>query len=319
MFGRKKPSTTDLLREELTQKYDELDRGVKERLNSIEKQVEGNAARISDLTKNLEEKTVEFRTQMTKEIKETVEDVRSSLETLSLELNNQILDLSTRVEKNAQNAANWSFAVNEQIEEFRNSYVLVLDDLQKAKDVAVERERILTEKYDALVTQLKEKEVIALEKESFSQKQIISLQEEIQKREKELEEARSKLSQREVEYKEKVDAETKAKELELEVKKLREEQEMQRYELERAQTQIKTMSEDSKKNWGTSKALKKFLGESEAGRILSQIISVEASSIDELAAMTGIATYNVQQVVQRFQDMGMVTIEEGTRHVRLNE
>jgi len=319
MFRKKKSSATDLLREELTQKYDELDRGIQERLDSIEKQVEGNAARVSNLTKNLEEKTVEFRTQMSKEIKETVDDVRSSLETLSLELNNQILDLSARVEKNAQNAANWSFAVNEQIEEFRNSYVMVLDGLQKTKDVVVEREKILTEKYEALVTQLKEKEAIALEKESFSQKQIISLQEEIQKREKELEEARSKLSQIEVECKEKVDAETKAKELEFEVKRLREEQEMQRYELERAQIQIKTMSEDSKKTWGTSKALKKFLGESEAGRILSHLISMEASSIDELAAMTGIATYNVQQVVQRFQDMGMVTIEEGTRHVKLNE
>ncbi|MFX0174180.1 MAG: hypothetical protein ACFE9L_20050 [Candidatus Hodarchaeota archaeon] len=319
MFGKKKPSAIDLLRDELTQKIVELERENQTRFSSIENQIEGNAARISDLAKNLEEKSVEFRTQTTKELKETVEDVRSSLEAFSLELNNQILDLSTRVEKNAQNAANWSFAVNEQIEEFRNSYVMVLDDLQKAKDVAIEKERILTEKYEALVTQLKEKEAIALEKESFSHERMNSLQEEIKKREKDLEEAYSKLHQLEVECKERLDAEIRAKELEFEVKKLKEEHEMQRYELERAQTQIKTMSEDTKKSWGTSKALKKFLGESEAGRILSHLISMETSSIDELATMTGIATYNVQQVVQRFQDMGIVTIEEGTRHVRLNE
>ena len=56
MFGKKKPSATDLLRDELTQKIVELERENQIRFDSIEKQIEGNAARVSDLAKNLEEK-----------------------------------------------------------------------------------------------------------------------------------------------------------------------------------------------------------------------------------------------------------------------
>jgi chromosome segregation ATPase len=308
MFGRKKPSEVDILREELAEK-----------IKMIEKQVEANAARGSELASKLEEKAVDLRTQITKDCKATIDEVRTSLETLSLELNNQVLDLSTKVEKNAQNAANWSFAVNEQIEEFRKMYAEVLEDMRKAKDIAIEKEHILTEKYEALVTQLKEKESLALEKESLSNERLKSLQEEVEKREKELEETREKLNKIESEYRQIAEADARAKDLERELKKIKEEYEIQKYELERAQTQIKIMTEENKRSWGTSKALKTYLGESESGRVLSQLMGMDETSIDELASLTGISTYNVNQIVNRFRDIGIVNLEQGTRRVKLNE
>ena len=189
MFRKKKPSELELLEEDLNKKLGNVDTRINEatqefasRIAAIENQIEGSALRQSELSQTLENRSVEIRTQSTKEFKTSLEEVRSSLETLSLELNNQMLDLSTRLEKLDQNSSNWSFAVNEQIEEFQKKYVTVLEELRQGRNIAVEREQILTQKYEELVNQLKEKEKLALEKESLAQQRIGTLQEEIQKK-----------------------------------------------------------------------------------------------------------------------------------------
>ena len=331
MFRKKKPSEFELLEEDLNKKLSDTDSRINEttqefasRIAAIEKQIEGSALRQSELSQTLENRSVEIRTQSAKEFKTSLEEVRSSLETLSLELNNQILDLSTRLEKLDQNSSNWSFAVNEQIEEFREKYVTVLEELRQGRNIAVEREQIMTQKYEDLVNQLKEKEKLALEKESLAQQRIGSLQEEIEKKGKQVEKTSSQLEQLESELKEKnklieelQQRKIEGEELKLELKRLKEESEIKSYELDRAKTQIDTMAEDTRQSLGTSKVIKTFLNESESGRILNHLMSLEQVTIDDLATMTGIATYTVQQIVNHFRDMGIITFDEGSRRARL--
>ena len=108
-----------------------------------------------------------------------------------------------------------------------------------------------------------------------------------------------------------------AEALEKKYKALKEEADIKNYELERIQTQIKTMTDDTRKTFGTNKAIKVFLGESESGRILNQLLNLDQVTIDELSAMTGIATYTVHQVIQHFRDMGIIQYDESTRRARL--
>jgi predicted transcriptional regulator len=103
------------------------------------------------------------------------------------------------------------------------------------------------------------------------------------------------------------------------VKQLSEELELQKYELERSKTQIQSMTDDTRQSLSSNKLIKSFLSETESGRILNHLLGLEQITIDELAAMTGIATFTVQQIVQHFRDTGLVTIEEGTRRVRIAE
>ncbi|MFW9779778.1 MAG: hypothetical protein ACFFE8_13065 [Candidatus Heimdallarchaeota archaeon] len=288
-----------------------------QRIKALQESIEDVASRTTELNQKLENRSVEFRSNTSKEFKQALDDAQLNLEKFSLELNNQILELSDRVETISRNSANWSFAVNEQIEEFRKQYVDVLEDLRQAKHIAVEKEKILTDKYEALVQQLKEKESISLEKETFSQKQIENLQGEIDQRKLELERVRARLAELQPLFQEKTELEQKAAALESEVGRLREENEMQKYELERTKTQIKTLNEETSRDYASSKVLKRFLGESESGRVLNQLLNMEETSIDDIAAMTGISTYNVQQVVHRFRDMGIAHYDDGTRRVRL--
>ena len=333
MFRKKKPSELELLEEDMTKRIGDVDTRINEatqdfasRIAAIEKQIEGSALRQSELSQTMENRSIEIRTQSAKEFKTSLEEVRSSLESLSLELNNQILDLSTRLEKLDQNSSNWSFAVNEQIEEFREKYVTVLEELRQGRNIAVEKEQIMTQKYEELVNQLREKEKLALEKESLAQQRIGTLQEEIEKKGAEVAKTSSRLEQLELELKEKNNLITElqqrkieAEELKLELKRLKEENEMKIYELDRANTQIQTMAEDTKQSLGTSKAIKTFLNESESGRILNHLMSLEQVTVDDLATMTGIATYTVQQIIQHFRDMGIITFDEGSRRARLTE
>lgn len=333
MFRKKKPTDVELLREELTKKINKIETRIgkaieelEERNAAIETQVEGSAVRLSELSQTLENRGVEIRTQTSKEFKTTLDEVRSSLETLGLELNNEILDLSTRIEKLDQNSSNWSFTVNEQITGFRENYANVLEELRQGRNIAVEKEQIMSQKYEELVTQLKEKEKLAIEKETLTQQRIGSLQEEIEKKEKEREKSTSQLEQLETEMKEKnkiieelQKRKIEAEELKLNLKKLKDESEINAYELERAKSQIKTMTEDNRESIAQTKAIKSFLSESESGRILSHLMSIEQVTIDDLAGMTGIPTYSVQQIIQHFRDMGLVTLDEGTRRARLAE
>ena len=158
------------------------------RLLGIEKQIESTATRLSNLSQSIEEKLVDTRSQVTKEFTNSIDELRESLETLSLELNNQTLDLSGRVEKIDTNSSNWSFAVNEQIEEFRTKYVDVLEKLRQSRAIAVEKEEIMTRKYEELVHQLKTKEELIIERDSLSQDRVKTLQSEQEKKVKELEE-----------------------------------------------------------------------------------------------------------------------------------
>ncbi|MFX0123265.1 MAG: hypothetical protein ACFFAE_06465 [Candidatus Hodarchaeota archaeon] len=331
MFRKKKPSELELLQEDFTKKLNNVETRINEvtqeftsRIAAIEKHVEGSALRQSELSQILENRSVEIRTQSSKEFKTSIEEVRGSLETLGLELNNQVLDLSTRFEQLDQNSSNWSFAVNEQIDEFREKYVSVLEELRQGRNIAVEKEQIMTQKYEELVNQLREKEKLAIEKEFLAQQRIGSLQEEIEKKGKEVEKTSSQLEELELELKEKntlIDElqqrKIEAEELKIELKRLKEENEMKTYELDRVKTQIQTMAEDTRQSLGTSKAIKTFLSESESGRILSHLMGVEQVTVDDLATMTGIATYTVQQIIQHFSDMGIITFDEGSRRARL--
>ena len=102
------------------------------RLDSIEKQVESTASRLSELSQTLEQRLVDARAQSKKEATTALDDLRASLETLSLELNNQTLELSQRVDQLDTNSSNWAFAINEQVEEFRKKYVDVLEELRQS-------------------------------------------------------------------------------------------------------------------------------------------------------------------------------------------
>ncbi len=359
MRRRKKPSEVDLLREELSSKLDEATNEIEGKITAIEEQVEGTTSQISEklsskldeatneidgkiaaiqkqmegtagvlteVSQQFEGKSVDIRAQTSKELRESIDEVRSSLETLGLELNNQILDLSTGFEKLNQDTSNWILAHNEQIEEFREKYVTVLEELRQGRNIAVEKEEIMSQKYLEIVNQLKEKEKLALEKEALTQQRIGSLQEEITKKVKEVEKSSTQLEQLEAEIKEKGNIieelqqkKLLAEEFEFQIKRLKEENEMNKYELERAKTQITTMNDDTKRSVGTTKAVKTFLSESESGRILSHLMSIETANLDELAAMTGIATYTVQQIIQRFRDLGIVTLDETTRKVKLSD
>jgi len=362
MRRRKKPSEVDLLREELSGKINTitgqlgevtneiegkitaieeqmegttsqiselsqtLEQKIEEQISTTQNQLEGTAARLSEVSQQFEGKSVDIRAQTSKELKASIDEVRSSLETLGLELNNQLLDGSTQFEKLNQDTSNWILAHNEQMEEFREKYVNVLEELRQGRNIAVEKEEIMSQKYVELVNQLKEKEKLALEKETLTQQRISSLQEEIDKKGKEIEKSSSIVERLEAEIKEKGQnieelqkKKLQADELEFHIKRLKEENEMNKYELDRAKTQITTMTEDTKRSVGTTKALKTFLGETEGGRILSHLMSIETANLDELAAMTGIATYTVQQIIQRFRDIGIVTLDETTRKVRLSD
>ncbi len=333
MLRKKKPSELKLLQEKVSKDINQIEtrlgevtHDLAERIAAIEKHLEGSALRQSELSQTLENRSVEIRTQASKEFKNTLEEVRGSLERLGIELNNQILDLSTRLEKLDQNSSNWSFAVNEQIEGFREQYVKVLEELRQGRNIAVEKEEIMSRKYEELVTQLKEKEKLAIERDNLAQQRITTLQEEIEKKIKEIEKSASLLEQYEVEMKEKNETieelqkrKIEAEELKLELKRLKEENEMKIYELDRAKSQIQTMTEDTKRSVGTSKAIKTFLSESESGRILNHLMGMEQVTVDDLAAMTGIATYTVQKIIHHFRDMGIITFDEVTRRVRFTE
>jgi chromosome segregation ATPase len=333
VFGKKKSAKVELLREELTKEINKIETRIEKAIQQleektavIEKQVEGSALRQSELSQTLENRSVEIRTQASKEFKTSLDEVRSSLETLGLELNNEILDLSTRIEKLDQNSSNWSFAVNEQINGFRENYANVLEELRQGRNIAVEKEQVMSQKYEELVNQLKEKEKLAIEKDTLTQQRIGSLQEEIEKKEKERERSTTQLERLETEIKEKNQIieelqkrKIEAEEFKANLRKLKEESEMKAYELERAKSQIKTMTEDNRESIAQTKAIKIFLNESESGRILNHLMSIDQVTIDDLAGMTGIATYTVQQITQHFRDMGMITFDEGTRRVRLAE
>ena len=297
-----------------------------ERLSDIEKQIESTATRLSNLSQSIEEKLVDTRSQVKKEFTKSINELRESLESLSLELNNQTLDLSARVEKIDTNSTNWSFAVNEQIEEFRTKYVDVLEKLRQSRAIAVEKEEIMTRKYEELVHQLKTKEELTIEKDVLSQERIKTLQDEQEKKIEELDILRVKLSENEQTLKQrdqKIEELTRRKEepfeLEHKVKQLTDDLEMQKYELERANTKIQSMSDNSHETLSKNKAIKAFLHETESGRVLNHLLSLEQVTVDELAAMTGIATFTVQQIIQHLRDTGLVSFDEGTRRVKLSE
>ncbi|MHA1941692.1 MAG: hypothetical protein ACW97P_08200, partial [Candidatus Hodarchaeales archaeon] len=102
------------------------------RLKAIEKQIESTASRLSDLSQSIEERLVDTRAVGKKEAKSSLSELRESLEKINLEMNNSILDLSQRLDTVDTNSSNWSFAVNEQLEEFRSKYVSILDELKKS-------------------------------------------------------------------------------------------------------------------------------------------------------------------------------------------
>jgi chromosome segregation ATPase len=296
------------------------------RLSDIEKQIESTATRLSNLSQSIEEKLVDTRSQVKKEFTKSIVELRESFESLSLELNNQTLDLSARVEKIDTNSTNWSFAVNEQIEEFRTKYVDVLEKLRQSRAIAVEKEEIMTRKYEELVHQLKTKEELTIEKDVLSQERIKTLQDEQEKKIEEVDILRGKLSEHEQSLKQrdqKIEELTRRKEeafeLEHQVKQLTDELEMQKYELERANIKIQSMSDNSHETLSKNKAIKAFLHETESGRILNHLLSLEQVTVDELAAMTGIATFTVQQIIQHLRDTGLVSFDEGTRRVMLSE
>ncbi len=299
---------------------------IERRFESIEKQITSTASRLSDLAQNLEQRIVDARAQSKKEVTSTLDDLRTSLESMSLELNNQTLDLSQRVENLDTNSSNWSYAINEQVEEFRKKYVDVLEQLRQTTAIAVEKEKIMTERYEELVKQLKQKEALAIEKESLSQRHIESLQTENQTKLEEVDKFKARVSEleevlasRDKKIEELMVRKEEAMELEHRVKQLTDETEMKEYELERAQTKIQTMSDGTRQTFSNNKIIKTFLAENESGRVLTHLLSLEQVTVDELSSMTGIATFTVQQIIQHFRDVGMVSFDEGTRRVRLSE
>jgi len=289
------------------------------RLTDIQAQIESTATRLSNLSQSMEEKLVDARAQVKKEFNKSIDDLRESFETLSLELNNQTLDLSARVEKIDTNSTNWSFAVNEQIEEFRTKYVDVLEKLRQSRAIAVEKEEIITRKYEELVEQLKAKEELTIEKDTLAQERIKTLQDEQKKRTEELDILKERLSEAEEALKQKNLKISEASELGNQVKQLTEDLEMQKYELDRANAKIQTMSDHSHETLSKNKTIKAFLHETESGKILNHLLGLEQVTVDELAAMTGITTFTVQQIVQHLRDTGLVTFDEKNRRVKLSE
>ncbi|MHA1978153.1 MAG: hypothetical protein ACW98F_07495 [Candidatus Hodarchaeales archaeon] len=296
------------------------------RLDSIEKQIESTASRLSDLSQNLEQRLVDAHSQNKKEVAITLDELRASHESLSIELNNQTLDLSQRVEQLDTNSSNWAFAINEQVEEFTKKYVDVLEELRQTTAIAVEKEKIMTDKYTELVKQLKEKEALAIEKESLTYRHIESLQSDNQNKLEDVEKSKAKINEleelltsRDKKIEELMKRKEEAMELEHRVNQLSDETEMQKYELERAQTKIQAMSDDTRETLSNNKVIKSFLSETESGRVLSHLLSLEQVTVDELSSMTGIATFTVQQIVQHFRDVGMVSFDEGTRRAKLSE
>jgi len=289
------------------------------RLKAIEQQIESSASRLSELSKSIEERLVDTRATGKKEVSTSLSELRKSLEEINLEMNNSILELSQRLDTVDTNSSNWSFAVNEQLEEFRSKYVTVLDDLKRSREVAVEKEEIMTNKYQVLVDQMKEKEEIALQKENLTQRRIDSLQNDEKRMKEIIENLRTQVEKLEQEKAELEKSKSESVELAQKVTQLSEELELQKYELERSKTQIQSMTDDTRQSLSSNKLIKSFLSETESGRILNHLLGLEQITIDELAAMTGIATFTVQQIVQHFRDTGLVTIEEGTRRIRITE
>ncbi|MCK5343397.1 MAG: hypothetical protein KAR20_08325, partial [Candidatus Heimdallarchaeota archaeon] len=169
-------------------------------------------------------------------------------------------------------------------------------------------------------------EALAIEKESLSQRHIESLQtenqtklEEVDKFKVRVSELEEVLASRDKKIEELMVRKEEAMELEHRVKQLTDETEMKEYELERAQTKIQTMSDDTRQTFSNNKIIKTFLAENESGRVLTHLLSLEQVTVDELSSMTGIATFTVQQIIQHFRDVGMVSFDEGTRRVRLSE
>lgn len=294
------------------------------RMTAIENQLESTASRLSELSQILENRSVDIRTDVTKGFTNQLEQMRIDLDTLKSETDNKFVDSSTRIEKLDINSSNWSFAINEQIESFRTQYVNVLEDLRQSSAIAIEKEKIMSQKYNELVRQLKEKERFALEKEKLTQERLKSLQDEVERKKKESETYKTHVIQLEDELKEKTlkidesfKIQDKANILDSNYLKLKEETDVKSYEIEGLKTQLKTMTDNTKKIFGTNKAIKTFLTDSESGQILNQLLDVDQMTIDELSARTGIATYNVVQIIQHFRDLGIIQYDESTRKVKL--
>jgi putative ABC transport system ATP-binding protein len=315
-----------ILMEEATppERGEELSPMVEERVATIEKQLESIAFRLSELTQILESRSVETRTGVTKEFKHQLDEIRAKLEVLELETNNKILDLSERFKKLNINSSNWSFAVNEQLETFRSQYVNVLEKIRQSSAIAVEKEKIMSQKYLELVEQLKEKERISLEKENLNRIRLSSLQDEIERKEKDLGRYKKRLEELEAEirdkspqFEESAKIKMKTEALMSNYRKLKEAYEIKSNQVTQLQSQLTTITDDTKEIIGKSKAIKAFLDDSESGRILNQLLTLDQVSLDDLATKTGIATYTVLQVIHHLRDLGVVQYNESTRQVRL--
>ena len=106
MVGRKKKSEIESLKEKmielegkLTEQFEQglndLRAQSEEKVATIENQIESTASQLSELSKTLENRSVEIRTNVAKEFKHQLDEMITNLETLGLETNNEILDLST--------------------------------------------------------------------------------------------------------------------------------------------------------------------------------------------------------------------------------
>lgn len=294
---------------------------LEERVTAIEKQFE---TRLSELSQTLESRSVEILTSVAKEFKRQLNELSTKLEVLGLETNNKIIDLSTRLNKLNINASNWSFAINEQMEAFRIQYVKVLEELRQSSSVSSEKEKIITQKYSQLVEELKERERLVTEKENLNQIRLSSLQNEMERKEKalkmyktRLDELETEISGKTQEFEESAEIKAKTQALVVNYKKLKEAYENKNDEVKRLQSQLTSLTEDSRKIISTTKAIKAFLDESESGRILNQLLDLGQATLDELANRTGIATYTVLQVIQHFRELGIIQYIESTRKVKL--
>ncbi|MFX0170684.1 MAG: ATP-binding cassette domain-containing protein [Candidatus Hodarchaeota archaeon] len=308
----------------LPERGEELSPVVEERVATIEKQLESITFRLSELTQILESRSVETRTGVTKEFNLQLDEIRAKLEVLELETNNKILDLSDKFNKLNINSSNWSFSVNEQMESFRSQYVNVLEKLRKSITIAVTNEKVISQKYSELVEQLKEKEQLAIEKENLNQIRISSLKDEIERKEKDLEIYISRLNELEAEIKDKSQRFDESAKIKMKTealinnyRKLKEAYDIKSNQVKKLQSQLITMTEDATKIIGRTKAIKAFLDESESGRILNQLLTLDQVTLDELATKSGIATYSVLQVIQHLRDLGVVQYDETTRQVKL--
>lgn len=286
--------------------------------------VEEKITAIENKLMIMENRSVELLTSVANDLKHQIDEIRANMEVLGLETNNKLLDLSARFKKLNTNASNWSFAVNEQMDTFRTQYVNILEEFRQSRAMAVEKEKIMSQKYSELVEQLKEKEHLIVEKDNLNQIRLSSLQNEIERKANDLEMYKTRLKELEAEIKErtqhfdesaKIKVQTEA--LTSNYRKLKEAYDIKNTEVARLQTQLTTMTEDSRKIAGTAKAIKTFLNESESGRILNQLLSLDQITLDELSARTRIATYTVYKVIQHFKDIGIVQYDESTRMIKL--